>query len=319
MWWSPDSRKLAYYRFDEKPVLDFYLQMNQTEVQDTLDVEAYPKPGKPNPVVDLFVYDVAAKKTGPGRRPRRQAVRQRTSSATTSTTSRGRRTAASCWCNRTNRQQNILELAACSPDTGKCRAVVHEEWPTGWIENRPEMRFLKDGKRFIWESQRNGWKNFYLYDLSGTLDRAADEPARPTKPATSCWSTKHANRLFYTARDGDNFMKLQLHRVGLDGSERQAADRPEPSTAHVLPPRPTARYFVDVAQTHDTPPATRLLDADGKVVAELAKSDTSKFDAARPEEGRDVHVPAADGKTRAARPDSVPVELRSVAEVSGAG
>ena len=71
--------------------------------------------------------------------------------------------------NRTNRKQNILEFAACSPETGKCRAIVHEEWPTGWIENRPEMRFLKDGKRFIWESQRNGFKNFYLYDLSGKL------------------------------------------------------------------------------------------------------------------------------------------------------
>ena len=62
MWWSPDSRMVAYYRFDEKPVPDFYLQMDQTQVQDTLDVEAYPKPGKPNPVVDLFVYDVVAKK-----------------------------------------------------------------------------------------------------------------------------------------------------------------------------------------------------------------------------------------------------------------
>ena len=39
--------------------------------------------------------------------------------------------------NRTNRKQNVLEFAACSPDTGKCRAIVHEEWPTGWIENRP--------------------------------------------------------------------------------------------------------------------------------------------------------------------------------------
>jgi dipeptidyl-peptidase-4 len=60
MWWSPDSRRIAYYRFDETAVPDFYLQMNQTQVQDTLDVEAYPKPGQPNPIVDLFVYDVAS-------------------------------------------------------------------------------------------------------------------------------------------------------------------------------------------------------------------------------------------------------------------
>ena len=59
--------------------------------------------------------------------------------------------------NRTNRRQNILEFVACAPATGKCRVVVREEWPTGWVDNRPQMRFLADNKRFIWESDRNGF------------------------------------------------------------------------------------------------------------------------------------------------------------------
>ena len=80
--------------------------------------------------------------------------------------------------NRTNRKQNILELAAANPDTGATRVVIHEEWPTGWIENSPTMTFLKDGKRFIWASERNGWSNFYLYDLSWQADRAADRAHR---------------------------------------------------------------------------------------------------------------------------------------------
>ena len=62
-----------------------------------------------------------------------------------------------------------MEFVACSPSTAKCRVVVHEEWPTGWVENRPRLRFLADNKRFIWESERNGWSNYYLYDLSGKL------------------------------------------------------------------------------------------------------------------------------------------------------
>ena len=49
------------------------------------------------------------------------------------------------------------------------RVVLREEWPTGWLVAEPRMLFLADGHRFIWESQRNGWNNFYLYDLSGTL------------------------------------------------------------------------------------------------------------------------------------------------------
>ena len=77
MWWSPDSRKLAYYRFDESEVPDYYVTLNQTQLQTTLDIEAFPNAGTPNPVVDLFVYDVATEAVDAGRRPRRQAVRQR--------------------------------------------------------------------------------------------------------------------------------------------------------------------------------------------------------------------------------------------------
>src|SRR3954471_16617011 len=57
-WWSPDATKLAYYRFDESKIPDYYLQVGQIGLYDTLDIEAYPKAGYPNPVVDLFVYDV---------------------------------------------------------------------------------------------------------------------------------------------------------------------------------------------------------------------------------------------------------------------
>src|SRR4029077_10012007 len=70
---------------------------------------------------------------------------------------------------RTNRRQNILEFAACNPETGGCHPVVREEWPTGWVMNRPTMHYMADGKRFIWLSERTGWRNFYLYDLSGKL------------------------------------------------------------------------------------------------------------------------------------------------------
>jgi len=31
MWWSPDSKKIAYYRFDESQVPDFFLQLSQTK------------------------------------------------------------------------------------------------------------------------------------------------------------------------------------------------------------------------------------------------------------------------------------------------
>jgi dipeptidyl-peptidase-4 len=294
MWWSPDSRMVAYYRFDEKPVPDFYLQMDQTQVQDTLDVEAYPKPGKPNPVVDLFVYDVVAKK------PLKIDVRD---GQPFDNTNIGHYVYNVSWSpdgqdillNRTNRKQNILEFAACSPETGKCRAIVHEEWPTGWIENTPEMRFLKDGQRFIWESQRNGFKNFYLYDLSGKL--ITPLTTLTAHEADNIVIVDEArNFLFYTARDGDNFMKLQLHRVGLDGkNDKRLTD---PAFTHAVSASPDGKYFVDVAQTHDKPPFTRLIDSSGAVVSEIAKSDTTKFDQLGLKKVEMFTYTAADGKTK---------------------
>ena len=107
---------------------------------------------------------------------------------------------------------------------------------------------------------------------------------------------ERANALFYTARDGDNPLKLQLHRVRLDGTgDRRLTDaafhhtiaacipslgsRPESTPVFgPCPISPDSTYFVDVYQAHDAPPATRLADATtGRPVAELAASDTTRF------------------------------------------
>jgi dipeptidyl-peptidase-4 len=294
MWWSPDSGKIAYYRFDEKQVLDYYLQMTQTQVQDTLDVEAYPKPGKPNPIVDLFVYDVASRKTTridvrDGKPFDDAVVGHYVYDVMWS------KDGSELLMNRTNRRQNVLEFAACSPETGKCRAIVRDEWPTGWVENSPPCKFLKDGKRFVWESERNGWKNFYLYSLDGTL----------LHPLTATTTYEVANivqideekgTLYYTARDGDNFMKLQLHSVGLDGNgDKRLTD---PAFNHTVTMSPDGAHFVDVAQTHDTPPVTHLMTADGSVAGEVVKGDLSKFDQLRLKKSEMFTYLAADGRTK---------------------
>ena len=71
-----------------------------------------------------------------------------------------------------------MELTACAPTTGACRVVVHEEWTPSWVTNRPTMQFLSDNKRFLWESERTGWRNYYLYDFSaGKLLADGNEPS----------------------------------------------------------------------------------------------------------------------------------------------
>jgi dipeptidyl-peptidase 4 len=316
MWWSPDSRRLAYYRFDEKKVPDYFVPVGQTELQSAVDTEAYPKAGVPNPIVDVYVYDLATKKST------RVDVRN---GKPFDNSVVGHYVYRIAWSpdgtellfNRTNRRQNILELAAADPATGETRVVLREEWPTGWIENTPAMQFLKDGRRFIWESSRNGWDNFYLYDLSGKLvapitNHSTFEVGNIVKVDES------AGVLFYTARDGDNYLKMQLHRVGLDGkgdrrltdpvfhhtigscgaagSGRRAARAAVGSTFCGI--SPDNNYFVDVYQAHDVPPATRVVDAaTGKAVIELAQSDLTRFTQLGFRKTEMFTYKAADGKT----------------------
>ena len=274
MWWSPDGKKLAYYKFDESKVPDFYLTPGLTGVQDTLDVEAYPKPGVPNPVVDLFVYDVDSKKTTrldvrDGKPLDNDVVGYYVFHVDWSPDGR------ELVFLRANRRQNTLELAACNPDTGACRTVIHESWPTGWIDDDPAPTpiFLKDGNRFIWESGRNGFNNYYLYDFkAGKLITPLTQ--LQAEVAGVVRVDEATNSLYYTARDGDNYMKFQLHRVGLDGAnDRRLTD---PAFTHTVSLAPDGKYFVDVAETHDHAPVTRLVDASGKIVAELAKTDLTK-------------------------------------------
>jgi dipeptidyl-peptidase-4 len=167
-----------------------------------------------------------------------------------------------------------MEFTACSPSTGECRVIVREEWPTGWVMNSPPMQYLEDNRRFIWTSERTGWRNLYLYDLTGRLITPLTQ--HDFEVANVVRVDERAGVLWYMARDGDNHMKLQLHRVGLDGkNDRRLTD---PAFHHTVSVSPDGRSFVDVAQTHDRPPVTRLHDANGRVLAELAQSDLTKFE-----------------------------------------
>jgi len=292
MWWSPDGKKLAYYRFDESKVPDYYLQLDHTKLQSRMDIEAYPKAGAPNPVVDVFVYDLDTKQIA------QVDVRD---GAPFENATVGYYVYGISWTSdskelllhRTNRKQNIMEFAAAEPTTGKCRVVVREEWLPSWTENTPPMRYLADKKRFLWTSERNGYKNFYLYELSGKL--LATVTNHPFEVANIVNLDEKNGLLYYMARSGDNPMKLQLHRVGLDGkNDKRLTD---PKLHHAVQLAPDGKHFIDIAETHDIPPTTRLVDADGKVLKELATSDLTKFEKLGLKKVEMFIFKAGDGKT----------------------
>jgi len=292
LWWSTNGQKLAFYRFDESRVPEFYLALDQTAVQDKLDAEAYPKAGGTNPVVDLLIYDVKAKTTvrvdvRDGRPWGDDVV--------------GHYVYGILWSpdgtqllfHRTNRRQNVLEFCAADPETGKCRVIVHEVWSASWVENLPAMRFLQDGRRFLWTSQRSGWGNLYLYDLGEGLLRALTHHDFDIGDVVGV--DERDGVVYYLARSGDNPLKLQLHRVGLDGQgQRRLTD---PAFHHSISFSPNHHYLLDTEETHDCPPFTTLRDCEGNALEKLASSDLTKFHKLGLKPAELFSFKAADGHT----------------------
>ena len=304
VWWSPDSSKLAFYRFDESKVKDFYLQMAQTDIQSQLDVEAYPKAGAPNPVADIFIYDT---KTGQTTKMDVRDGRPFTDIPEDGSAflddNVGHYVYRVNWAsdssellmNRTNRKQNKLEMAGCLPASGECRVILAEEWPTGWVVNSPAMQYLSDNKRFIWTSERNGWKNLYLYDIATGLLVAPLTLHSTFEVVGITKVDEAAGVVYYTARSGDNWMKVQLHRVGLDG--KGDVRLTDPKFTHTVSISPDNTFIVDTYQTHTDPPATQLLDGSGKVVKPIASSDMTKFTTLGLKKSEQFTYLGADGKT----------------------
>ena len=292
MWWSPDSKKIAFYRFEEKHVDKYYVLLDQVNLYDSLEIMSYPKVGAPNLPVDIMLYDLETKKmskfyTRDGRPFKDGAMG--TYLYGVDWTPDGK----DLLFHSTNRKQDIMEYRAGDPNSGKTRVVVREQWLPSFTRNTPEIKVLEDGQRFIWASERTGFNNYYLYNFDGRLINAITQ--HDFEVANIVKVDEKAGELYYMARSGENHMKMQLHRVKLDGTKDIRLT--DLAFNHSVTIAPDNKNFIDVAQTHDTPPFTNLVNAKGKVVAELAKSDMSKFEQLGLKKVEAFTFTAADGKT----------------------
>ena len=67
---------------------------------------------------------------------------------------------------RLNRAQNQLDLLFCEAATGASKTVLTET-DKYWINISDDLYFFSDNKRFLWSSERTGYRHFYVYENSG--------------------------------------------------------------------------------------------------------------------------------------------------------
>ncbi len=260
-WWSPDSKRIAFMQFDEKPVTKYPI-VHDVQPIPRFELLGYPKPGGNNPIVRLFIVDVATRKI----------VRLETGDDLDVYLYRGQ------WTNdgreftyhRLNRLQNKLEIFAADPATGKTRLLLTDTDPC-YIDESTDLIFLKDNQRFLWTSERSGWREVYLYDLSGKLLKQLTNAKLPVR---GIQGVDEARGWVYFSGQEANGTESHAYKVKLDGGGFTKLTK-EPGS-HNLNYSPTYDFYTHSFSSFDVPPRTTLCQADGKVLRVLNEQTPSK-------------------------------------------
>lgn len=203
--WSPDSKNIFFYRFDEKAVPEFVMPIYDG-LYPTNFTFKYPKAGEKNATVTLHLYNVESKLT------RKIEIGEGNEYVARAGWTKNANTA---WFQRLNRHQNKLELVLVDARDGSTRVILTES-DAAWVDVEDDLTFLQDGKKFIWSSEKSGFKHLYLYDLSGAELGAI---TKGNWDVTSFYGIDEANDVVYFQAADPNPMSRMVYKVKLDGSE----------------------------------------------------------------------------------------------------
>jgi dipeptidyl-peptidase-4 len=280
--WSPDSSRIAFYRFDQSEVRQWPI-MNYGGEDPEVTRQYYPRPGEPNARVKVGVVDIAGGGTewiDPGRGFEGDYYLARLGWMPG-----GKELALQ----RLSRDQRRLELlAADSGGAGTLELLLAETDPH-WVNISDDLRFLKGGG-FIWSSERDGWRHLYRYP-------AGDGP--PVRLTGGHWQVDElagldeaAGYIYFTASEKSP-LEQHLYRVQLDG---KGLTRVTSAPGwHTITMSPDCRTYVDEHSSSHRPPRFTLHRADGTlrgIIHEGAGNDLRPFHLRPP---NIVEVVAGDG------------------------
>ncbi len=217
--WSPDSKKIAYYKFDETEVPEYTLQKwNQGATYPENYTYKYPKAGEKNSVIQILVYNLDSKKK----------VNVDIGTETDIYIPRINWTfdASVLSVRRMNRLQNQLDVLHADAATGKTTLILQDKSDTYVdLELTDDLTYLNDGEHILLASEKSGYKHLYLYTIDGKLVRQVTKGNwevstfvgidQSSKKKTIYFSSKEESPLetyFYTIDlSGKNKRKLSTH------------------------------------------------------------------------------------------------------------
>ncbi len=254
--WSPDGKKIVYYKFDESEVQEFSMTMFGDLYPESYRFK-YPKAGERNSTVTIHVYDMSSKQT----------IKIDTYANNESYIPRIKWTrdpdiVSITWLNRL---QNHVEIIHSNATTGKSE-VVYEEDNERYISEATDdmITYLPDNKSFLLISELSGYFHFYIYNFK------SKELKKLTKGDWDIHSLlgidMKREELYYTSYE-ESATELHVYSVKMDGSKKQKiSHKPGSSSANFSN---SFDYYI-LSHSDANSPATYILyNRKGKLIRVL--------------------------------------------------
>lgn len=249
--WSPDGQQLLVWQFDQTGVGLFHLMNNVEGLTPSIQTFAYPKVGTTNSATRLGVVAAAG---GPVRwielpgdprehyLPRAEWIPD----------------GSGILLQRFNRLQT--ELTVWKTDArGAAAKVILTETDAAWLENDHPLRWLSDGREFLWVSERTGWRQLYRASVAG------GELVPITRGEFDVIEVEGVDQrrgwLYYAAAP-ESATQRACFRISLDGQRQQRLSPIDRRGWHRCDYSLEADWGVHVFSTATTPPVVELIRAE---------------------------------------------------------
>ena len=168
--WSPDGKKLAFYRMDQSKVTD-YPQVDIDTRIATCKPDKYPMAGGNTHHVTVGVYDLTTGQTTYLNTPNGSVSGDSIATSVPYLTNIAwGPDSKTIYLFELNRDQNDCRLVSYDAATGNRLAELDRETHDKYVEPLHPIQFLPwDNEKFILQSQRDGYNHLYLYSKDGKL------------------------------------------------------------------------------------------------------------------------------------------------------
>lgn len=275
--WSPDSKQLAFVKFDETEVPEYsfplYKGLAPEKKENALYpgkyTYKYPKAGEKNSTVTVHVYDVKTKTT----------IEMNTGENTNiyipriTWTPDGNDLAIF----HLNRLQNELNVIYANPFTGDTRTIFTEKNNRYIDESFINLfTFLEDNQQFVVVSERDGWAHLYLYKNTGFKVK---QLTSGEFDVTDFYGYDSAKKTFYYQAAKQSPLQREVYAITLDGKKEWKLSMQDGTNKAIF--SKGYKYFLNYFSNSKTPEIVTVNDTKGKytrtvednsqVVSELSK------------------------------------------------